>query len=221
MKVSVVGAGYVGLVTGACFAETGHDVRVRRRRRGQGRAHQPGRGADLRARPASACWRGTSASGCGATTDLRTAVLAVEITFIAVGHALRRQRIDLTYVREAARQIGAVLRDKPDYHVVVVKSTVVPGTTDEVVLPDPRRGLRQARRRRLRRRDEPGVPDRGRGGRATSCSPTASCSAASTSARTRSCARALRAVRGDPAAAHQQQDRRDDQVRLERAAGHR
>ena len=45
------------------------------------------------------------------------------------------RRIDLRYIREAAREIGAALRDKSGYHVVVVKSTVVPGTTDEVVRP--------------------------------------------------------------------------------------
>ena len=57
-----------------------------------------------------------------------------EITFIAVGTPFDGQRIDLSYIREAARQIGAALRNKAGYHVVVVKSTVVPGTTDEVVL---------------------------------------------------------------------------------------
>ncbi|MDH3380656.1 MAG: nucleotide sugar dehydrogenase, partial [Gammaproteobacteria bacterium] len=54
---------------------------------------------------------------------------------IAVGTPFDGREIDLRYVMEVARQIGTVLKDKKSYHVVVVKSTVVPGTTDEVVLP--------------------------------------------------------------------------------------
>ena len=57
------------------------------------------------------------------------------MTFIAVGTPFDGKRIDLRYVKQAAREIGAALRGRGRYHVVVVKSTVVPGTTDEVVLP--------------------------------------------------------------------------------------
>jgi UDPglucose 6-dehydrogenase/GDP-mannose 6-dehydrogenase len=69
-----------------------------------------------------------------ATTDLRTAVMESQISLIAVGTPFRGDEIDLTFIETVARQIGEVLKDKVDYHVVVVKSTVVPGTTDEVVL---------------------------------------------------------------------------------------
>jgi UDPglucose 6-dehydrogenase len=134
MRISVVGTGYVGLVSGACFAEIGHDCtcvdvdrsKVDRINRGEAPIFERGLDA-LLARHVGTRLR--------ASTDLRAAILASEITFIAVGTPFDGQRIDLTFVREAARQIGAILRDKPDYHVVVVKSTVVPGTTDEVVRP--------------------------------------------------------------------------------------
>jgi UDPglucose 6-dehydrogenase/GDP-mannose 6-dehydrogenase len=69
-----------------------------------------------------------------ATTDLAGAVADSEITFIAVGTPFNGQTIDLTAVLTASRQIGAALRVKSGYHVVVVKSTVVPGTTDGLVL---------------------------------------------------------------------------------------
>lgn len=69
-----------------------------------------------------------------ATTDLRSAVMGTDVTLIAVGTPFDGAQIDLTYVREAARQIGEVLADKDSYHTVVVKSTVVPGTTTDVVL---------------------------------------------------------------------------------------
>lgn len=134
MRVSIVGTGYVGLVSGAGLAEIGHQVvcvdtdaeKVELIGKGVppiyelGLAEMLERHIDVR---------------LTATTDLRAAVLGSELTLIAVGTPFEGDEIDLSYVREAARQIGAVLRDKDSYHVVVVKSTVVPGTTTQVVLP--------------------------------------------------------------------------------------
>ncbi|MCW5661983.1 MAG: UDP-glucose/GDP-mannose dehydrogenase family protein [Burkholderiaceae bacterium] len=135
MRISVIGTGYVGLVSGACFAAIGHDCtcvdvdadKVERINRGEPPIHEKGLPALL------AQHVGTSLR---ATTDLRAAVHDSDITFIAVGTPFDGQRIDLRYVRQVAGEIGAVLRDKTTYHVVVVKSTVVPGTTDDVVLPE-------------------------------------------------------------------------------------
>ena len=134
-RISVIGTGYVGLVSGACFAEIGHDcvcvdidaAKVERINRGEAPIHEKGLETILKRH---------IGKRLRATTDLRSAIHDSEITFIAVGTPFDGQRIDLKYVREAARQIGAALRDKDGYHVVVVKSTVVPGTTDEVVLPE-------------------------------------------------------------------------------------
>ena len=70
-----------------------------------------------------------------ATTDLAQAVLDSEITLIAVGTPFNGSEIDLTYVLGAARQIGEALKKKTGYHAVIVKSTVVPGTTERHVLP--------------------------------------------------------------------------------------
>jgi len=134
MRISIIGTGYVGLVSGACFAEIGHDCvcvdldpsKVERINRGEAPIHENGLDAML-ARLVGKRLR--------ATTDLKSAVLDSDITFIAVGTPFDGERIDLKFIREAARQIGVALREKPSYHVVVVKSTVVPGTTDDVVLP--------------------------------------------------------------------------------------
>lgn len=133
MRISVIGTGYVGLVSGACFAEIGHDCicvdvdagKVERINKGVPPIHENGLDALLQRHV------GTRLR---ATTDLRAAVLDSAITFIAVGTPFDGSRIDLSFIREAARQIGVALRDKSTYHVVVVKSTVVPGTTDDVVL---------------------------------------------------------------------------------------
>jgi len=70
-----------------------------------------------------------------ATTDLARAVRESELSMIAVGTPVLNDEIDLSAVRAAARQIGSALGEKQTYHVVVVKSTVVPGTTERVVLP--------------------------------------------------------------------------------------
>jgi UDPglucose 6-dehydrogenase/GDP-mannose 6-dehydrogenase len=132
MRISVIGTGYVGLVSGACFAQIGHDCvcvdidagKVERINRGEPPIHEEGLQA-LLGRHVGKSLR--------ASTDLRAAVLDTEITFIAVGTPFDGARIDLSYVRQVAREIGEALRDKRGYHVVVVKSTVVPGTTDDVV----------------------------------------------------------------------------------------
>jgi UDPglucose 6-dehydrogenase/GDP-mannose 6-dehydrogenase len=134
MKISIVGCGYVGLVSGVCLAEMGHEVvcvdvdqgKVDRINRGEPPIHEEGLG-ELLQRNLKSSFR--------ATTDLRTALLETTLTIIAVGTPFEGDEIDLRFIREAAQQIGAVLKDKSEYHVVIVKSTVVPGTTDNVVTP--------------------------------------------------------------------------------------
>lgn len=133
MRVSIVGTGYVGLVTGACLAERGHDVvcvdvdraKVDAINAGRPPIHEAGL-AELLARNVGARLH--------ASTDLAAAVAASELSFVAVGTPAAGGRIDLRYVEAAAREIGAALRAKSDWHAVVVKSTVIPGTTDGPVL---------------------------------------------------------------------------------------
>ena len=134
MKVSIVGTGYVGLVSGVCLAELGHEVtcvdvdaaKVERINAGETPIHERGLEELLRAQV------GTRLT---ATTDLAGAVRATDLTLIAVGTPFDGERIDLSFIESASRQIGSALADKDRYHVVAVKSTVVPGTTEETVLP--------------------------------------------------------------------------------------
>ena len=134
MQISIVGCGYVGLVSGVCFAEKGHAVvcvdidqaKVDCINRGEPPIHEAGLQELLR-RNLKHAFR--------ATTDLREAVLNTELTVIAVGTPFAGDEIDLRFIKEAAVQIGHVLKEKSAYHVVLVKSTVVPGTTDDVVTP--------------------------------------------------------------------------------------
>jgi UDPglucose 6-dehydrogenase/GDP-mannose 6-dehydrogenase len=134
VKISIIGTGYVGLVTGAGLADRGHEVTcvdvdpqlVALLNRAQTPIFESGLDELLRK---------NVGQNLNATTDLTTAVRASEITFIAVGTPFDGTAIDLSAVLNAARQIGAALKDKNEYHVVAVKSTVVPGTTDQKVLP--------------------------------------------------------------------------------------
>ena len=134
MRISILGVGYVGLVTGACFADAGHVVtcvdvdadRVAAINRGECPIFEKGL-PELLSR--------TVGRTLTATLDAARAISGSEMTFIAVGTPFDGERIDLRQIHEAARIIGRALRNKSSYHVVVVKSTVVPGTTDNVVRP--------------------------------------------------------------------------------------
>jgi UDPglucose 6-dehydrogenase/GDP-mannose 6-dehydrogenase len=134
MDISVVGTGYVGLVSGVCLADKGHRVicvdpdeaKVAQINAGQSPIHEDGLDALLQA---------NIGSRLTATTDLADAVANSSLTIIAVGTPFDGSAIDTSYIEAAAKAIGALLRAKESFHTVVVKSTVVPGTTDEVVLP--------------------------------------------------------------------------------------
>jgi UDPglucose 6-dehydrogenase len=134
MKLSVIGTGYVGLVSGVCLAERGHEVVC---------VDSDPKKVDLinngippiYERDLEPLLRKHIGANLRATTDLRRAVLESDLSLIAVGTPFSGSEIDLRFIREVARQIGEALREKTGYHVVVVKSTVVPGTTDGTVLP--------------------------------------------------------------------------------------
>lgn len=134
MKVSIIGTGYVGLVTGACLAERGHEVvcvdtdvdKVDSINKAASPIYEAGLDELLRK---------NVGRNLIATVDLHRAVVNSRLTIIAVGTPFDAGEIDLGQIRMAATQIGAAMRHGQDYRTVVVKSTVVPGTTDGVVLP--------------------------------------------------------------------------------------
>ncbi len=134
MKISIVGAGYVGMVTGVCLADKGHLVtcididqkRVDNINQGIPVIFESGL-EDL--------LKKNIKTNLKATTCLKTAVLESDVTFIAVGTPFDGNKIDLSFIENASKQIGEALREKDTYHLVVVKSTVVPGTSDELVRP--------------------------------------------------------------------------------------
>jgi GDP-mannose 6-dehydrogenase len=136
MKVSVFGLGYVGSVSAASFAADGHQVvgvdvsadKVAAINAGRSPIVEPGLEALLA--------RHAADGGVRATTSAADAVRDTEVSLLCVGTPSRRNgSLDLTYLERVSEEIGAALRDKASYHVVVVRSTVLPGTTHQTVIP--------------------------------------------------------------------------------------
>src|SRR5437868_6782935 len=131
MRIAMIGSGYVGLVSGACFADFGHHVTCVDKDDGKiaglARGEIPIYEADL----AKLVARNLSEGRLTFTTELAGAVRGAEAVFIAVGTPSRRGdgHADLSYVYSAAREIAAAL---DGFTVVVTKSTVPVGTGDEV-----------------------------------------------------------------------------------------
>jgi len=130
LRVSIIGTGYVGLVTGACLADVGNDVlcadidagKVQRLERGEVPIHEPGLEAVVE--------RGLAAGRLKFTTDYAEVVRHAALVFIAVGTPSGEDgSADLSHVLDCARELGRLIdRDT----LIVVKSTVPVGTNDKV-----------------------------------------------------------------------------------------
>ena len=136
LSISVFGMGYVGSVTAACFAHVGHRVTGVDVSPAKVEMVASGRSPIIEARMSELIEEGHQAGRLRATTDAVRAVLDSEISFVCVGTpSLRSGKLDLTYVERVVHEIGAALRQKNSYHVIVLRSTVLPGTTESLVIP--------------------------------------------------------------------------------------
>ncbi len=136
MKISVFGLGYVGSVSAACLANDGHDVigvdvqrdKVDAINAGRSLVSEPGLAEMVADLSRQGRLRATSCS--------REAVHASQMSLICVGTPSNDNgSLKLNYVESVAREIGTALADYPGYHVVCVRSTVLPGTTEDIVAP--------------------------------------------------------------------------------------
>jgi GDP-mannose 6-dehydrogenase len=136
MRVSVFGLGYVGCVSAASFAGDGHTVvgidvnkdKVAAINAGCSPIVEPGLD-DLLGR----C---SAQRRLRATTDTEDAVGSTDVSLLCVGTPSRKNgSLDLQYLERVSEDVGRALRNKNDYHVVVVRSTVLPGTTHSLVIP--------------------------------------------------------------------------------------
>ncbi|MDO8554696.1 MAG: UDP-glucose/GDP-mannose dehydrogenase family protein [Candidatus Micrarchaeota archaeon] len=133
MNISIVGVGYVGVVTGACFAEFGNKVicvdinkkKVELINSGKSPIYEPGLDALLKKH---------IGKNLSATTDINKAIQISDLIFICVGTpSLPDGSTDLKYIKSAAKDIATALKQKNTYSVIVVKSTVPPKTTESLI----------------------------------------------------------------------------------------
>jgi UDPglucose 6-dehydrogenase len=134
MRLSIIGTGYVGLVTGACFAKLGHTVicvdinpeKVQKINNSVSPIYEQGLDDLLT----------TNKERITATTDYQHALQNTDITFLCVGTPSQKDgSLDVSYLIEATKQIATILKEKKTWQCIVVKSTVLPGTTQQVILP--------------------------------------------------------------------------------------
>ncbi len=136
MKLSVIGAGYVGLPTSVGLASKGHPVlcididerKVEKINTGKCPIYEEGLSELIE--------EVVSKDMLEATTDTQKAVANSDVTFISVGTPMKEDgSINLEYIKQAAEDAAKGIRDKDAYHLVVVKSTVVPKTTEDEIIP--------------------------------------------------------------------------------------
>lgn len=136
MRISIFGLGYVGAVSAGCLATDGHDVigvdpnqtKVDLINKGVTPIIEKDIGEMIGATAASGKLR--------ATTDVHEAVMGSDISLICVGTpSMLNGNLDLSYVRRVCEEIGAAIKDKPGFHVVVARSTMLPGSMRNVVIP--------------------------------------------------------------------------------------
>ena len=136
MKISVFGMGYVGSVTAGCLAEQRHEVvgvdvnptKVQMINSGQTPVIEPGLGDLIREAVQDGRLR--------ATASAVEAVTATDISLVCVGTpTLRSGRLDLSGIEKVSGELGRALKEKPGFHTIAVRSTILPGTSDRLVIP--------------------------------------------------------------------------------------
>ncbi len=136
MKVSVFGIGYVGTVVAACMADEGHRVVAVDIATDKVDAINAGLSPIVEPGLAELIERAVGEGHLWATTDVAAAIADSELSFICVGTPSRPNgSLELKYVLQTAADIGDELRHKRDYHMVVVRSTILPGVMERSIVP--------------------------------------------------------------------------------------
>jgi GDP-mannose 6-dehydrogenase len=136
MKVSVFGLGYVGCVSAACLARDGHKVSGVDVNPQKVEMVASGKSPVLEAGLEELMSEVVEAGRLTATDDSQSAVAGSDVSMICVGTPSNGNgSLDLKYVQKVCAEIGRALASKDDYHVVVVRSTVLPGTVQEKLIP--------------------------------------------------------------------------------------
>src|SRR5712692_3806540 len=135
-SISVFGLGYVGTVTAACLAHEGNSVIGVDLSPAKIEALQSGRSPVVEPRVSELIAECAKACRLHATSDAASAVLKTDISFLCVGTpSLRNGKLDLGHIEPVCRQLGEALKEKDSFHLVVLRSTVLPGTAESIVVP--------------------------------------------------------------------------------------
>ena len=136
MKLSVFGIGYVGCVSAACFAKAGHDVIGVDVNPTKVEILNSGKSPIVEEGIAELIAEVVKAGGLRATTDSAEAIANSEVSLVCVGTPSNPNgSLDLRYVKRVCEEIGAAIGTKKERHVVVIRSTMLPGTIETVVVP--------------------------------------------------------------------------------------
>jgi GDP-mannose 6-dehydrogenase len=136
MRVSIFGLGYVGAVSAACLADCGHEVIGVDPNTAKVELINSGRAPVVEAELAELTRRAVAEKRLRATNDPLSAVLESDITFVCVPTPSQTNgNLDFRYLERVCTEIGAALREKSAFHVVVVRSTILPGTLKGLAIP--------------------------------------------------------------------------------------
>ena len=135
-SISIFGLGYVGSVSAACLAHKGNRVTGVDLNPDKVEALEGGRSPIVEARIAELILECHESGLLHGTSDVASAVRETDISFLCVGTpSLRNGRLDLGHIEPVCREIGEALRKKDSFHLVVLRSTVLPGTAESAVIP--------------------------------------------------------------------------------------
>jgi GDP-mannose 6-dehydrogenase len=135
-SISVFGLGYVGTVTAACLAYRGNNVIGVDLSQPKVEAINSGNSPIVEPRVSEIIADSHKANRLHATSSAEAAVMNSEISFLCVGTpSLRNGKLDLGHIEPVCREIGEILKKKNSFHLVVLRSTVLPGTAETIVVP--------------------------------------------------------------------------------------
>jgi GDP-mannose 6-dehydrogenase len=136
MNVSIFGLGYVGAVSAGCLAETGHNIIGIDRDKFKVDYFNQGRAPIIEANLEELIKKNVKTGRLQATIDSKRAVMETEISFVCVGTPSHSNgSINLNYIERVSKDIGEAIAAKDNYHLVVARSTMLPGTIHGTIIP--------------------------------------------------------------------------------------
>lgn len=136
MKISVFGLGYVGTVSAGCLAQDGHYIVGVDPARTKVDLINAGKSPIIETAIGEIIAEAVKTGRLRATDNQEEAIFETELSFVCVGTPSQPNgNLDLTYIRRVCELIGKALKNKRDRHTVVIRSTILPGTMHQIVIP--------------------------------------------------------------------------------------